>query len=88
MVGVEAVQWQLQAACPPLSCLRLAWLRALPPCPLPLQPLLAQPPCRVSHHLPLQYAELRSRLEQVQSADVLVALMDKMRAEMQQQGIG
>lgn len=36
---------------------------------------------------PLQHAELRSRLEQVQSADVLVSLMDTMRAEMQRQGI-
>ncbi|KAL4425268.1 hypothetical protein ABPG75_009284 [Micractinium tetrahymenae] len=36
---------------------------------------------------PTQYAELRSRLEQVQSADVLVSLMDKTRAEMQRQGI-
>ncbi|KAL4435637.1 hypothetical protein ABPG77_002600 [Micractinium sp. CCAP 211/92] len=36
---------------------------------------------------PTQHAELRSRLEQVQSADVLVSLMDTMRAEMQRQGI-
>lgn len=36
---------------------------------------------------PAQHAELRSRLEQVQSADVLVSLMDKMRSEMQRQGI-
>ncbi|KAI3434968.1 hypothetical protein D9Q98_003020 [Chlorella vulgaris] len=36
---------------------------------------------------PGQYAELRARLEQVQSADVLVGLMDKMRSEMQRQTI-
>jgi hypothetical protein len=35
----------------------------------------------------LQYAELRSRLEQVQNPELLVGLMDRMRSEMQRQGI-
>jgi hypothetical protein len=41
--------------------------------------------CPAPHRV--QYAELRARLEQVQSADVLVGLMDKMRSEMQRQTI-
>jgi hypothetical protein len=35
----------------------------------------------------LQYAELAARLEAVQSADVLVGLVDRLRSELQRRGI-
>ena len=62
---------KLACVCP---ALHLQFGLLTQPLPLPL------PRC-------LQYAELRSRLEQVQSPELLVGLMDRMRSEMQRQGI-
>lgn len=61
--------------------------------PLPLPCCHARIPCNALHATSLpstpcpQFAELRDRLAQVQSAGVLVSLCDKLRAEMQRQDI-
>lgn len=76
----------LERRCRPQGCA----VRPRPTCqPLYHRPAgfsKAPPPRSAPPALP-QYAELRRRLEQVQSADVLVSLMDRMRAEMQRQDI-